>query len=270
MRHFLALAAVMMASPAWAQDAAIAVQGNPAMPHDLSPMGMFMMADWVVKSVMILLGLASIATWTVWLAKSAQLAAAKRKAGKLLGVVLDAPSLDDALRAAQGQRGAVALMVEGAAEEAHRSAAAIDDAGTVGVKERVHSVLGRIELRAARTITRGMGLLATVGSTAPFIGLFGTVWGIMNAFIGISRSQSTSLAVVAPGIAEALFATAIGLVAAIPAVVFYNMFARSVSGYRLVLGDASAGIERLVSRDLDFRHTQARKAHVAPLRTVQE
>ena len=100
---------------------------------------------------------------------------------------------------------------------------------------------------------RGTGLLATIGSTAPFVGLFGTVWGIMNAFIGISQAQTTNLAVVAPGIAEALLATAIGLVAVIPAVVIYNHFARAITGYRQALADAAAAVERLLSRDLDFR-----------------
>jgi len=97
------------------------------------------------------------------------------------------------------------------------------------------------------------GVLATIGATAPFVGLFGTVWGIMNSFIGISKSQTTNLAVVAPGIAEALLATALGLAAAIPAVVIYNVFARSIAGYRAQLGDASAEVLRLVSRDLDRR-----------------
>ena len=93
---------------------------------------------------------------------------------------------------------------------------------------------------------RGTGLLATIGATAPFVGLFGTVWGIMNSFIGISKAHTTNLAVVAPGIAEALLATAIGLVAAIPAVVIYNVFARSIAGYRALLADASALVMRLV------------------------
>jgi biopolymer transport protein ExbB len=108
-------------------------------------------------------------------------------------------------------------------------------------------------------MTRGTGLLATIGATAPFVGLFGTVWGIMNSFIGISKAQTTNLAVVAPGIAEALLATAIGLVAAIPAVVVYNAFARSITGYRALLADASAEVLRLVSRDLDRK----RAGHLA-------
>jgi biopolymer transport protein ExbB len=111
--------------------------------------------------------------------------------------------------------------------------------------------LARLEVAAARDMNKGTGLLATIGSTAPFVGLFGTVWGIMNSFIGISRAQTTNLAVVAPGIAEALLATAIGLFAAIPAVIIYNQFARSIGSYRALLGDASAEVLRLVSRDLD-------------------
>ncbi len=100
-------------------------------------------------------------------------------------------------------------------------------------------------------IGRGIGLLATVGAVAPFVGLFGTVWGIMNSFIGISQAHTTNLAVVAPGIAEALLATACGLAAAIPAVVIYNMFARATGTYRAVLADSSVAIMRLLSRDLD-------------------
>ena len=101
---------------------------------------------------------------------------------------------------------------------------------TKGTKERVASRLERIEARYGRRILRGTGVLATIGATAPFVGLFGTVWGIMNSFIGISKAHTTNLAVVAPGIAEALLATALGLLAAIPAVVIYNLFARSITG----------------------------------------
>ena len=122
-----------------------------------------------------------------------------------------------------------------------------------GIRSRIASRLERIEIARGRSIIRGTGVLATIGATAPFVGLFGTVWGIMNSFIGISKAQTTNLAVVAPGIAEALLATAFGLVAAIPAVVIYNVFSRQIAGYRGLLGDASAEIERLVSRDLDRR-----------------
>jgi biopolymer transport protein ExbB len=98
---------------------------------------------------------------------------------------------------------------------------------------------------------RGIGILATIGATAPFVGLFGTVWGIMTSFIGISQAQTTNLAVVAPGIAEALLATAFGLVAAIPAVVIYNLFARAAAAHKAALADAVAATMRLLSRDLD-------------------
>lgn len=223
------------------------------LPHNLSPFGMFMAADWVVKSVMIALALASLATWTVWLVKTLQLAGARIRAKKGLRAVIKAATLGQALSHVESRGGVVAGMVRSANHEVRLSDAAIDYAGGEGVKERVSSALARIEVGAGRNMAKGTGVLATIGSVAPFVGLFGTVWGIMNSFIGISQSNTTNLAVVAPGIAEALLATAIGLVAAIPAVIIYNMFARSVTAYRQLLADAAAGIERLVSRDLDFR-----------------
>ncbi|KPF60161.1 tonB-system energizer ExbB [Rhizobium sp. AAP116] len=235
-----------------------------AMPHDLSPEGMFMAADWVVKSVMISLAVASVLTWTVWLAKSLQLFGARARAKRGLKAVTNARQLRDALQALENRGGVVATMVRAAQHEVSLSDAAIDQVGGEGVKERVGSALARIEAGAGRGMAKGTGVLASIGSTAPFVGLFGTVWGIMNSFIGIAETQTTNLAVVAPGIAEALLATAIGLVAAIPAVIIYNVFARSVTGYRQLLADAGAGIERLVSRDLDFRKSariaQATKA----------
>ncbi len=120
-----------------------------------------------------------------------------------------------------------------------------------GIKERAAASLGRVETALGRRIGRGIGVLATIGATAPFVGLFGTVWGIMNAFIGISKSQTTNLAVVAPGIAEALLATAMGLFAAIPAVVIYNVFSRGTAGYRALLADASTEVLNLLGRDLE-------------------
>lgn len=224
------------------------------LPHDLSPWGMFLNADIVVKSVMIGLAFASFVTWTVWLAKSLELAAARVTAGRALRFISEARSLHDVSTRFRRRRDPSALFVHAASQEVALSAEAIAYAGGEGLKERVASRLGRIEAQSGRRIARGTGVLATIGSTAPFVGLFGTVWGIMNAFVGISEAQTTNLAVVAPGIAEALLATALGLVAAIPAVVIYNVFARSVTGYRQLLADASAGVERLVSRDLDLRH----------------
>ncbi|WP_425287743.1 tonB-system energizer ExbB [Pseudorhizobium banfieldiae] len=222
-------------------------------PHDLSPWGMFMAADWVVKGVMIGLAFASLITWTVWLAKTLELAGARTRAGRTLRIIRNSATLADAVEELGKRGGPAALMLRAAADEIRLSEAALDHADNGGVKERVASALSRIESYAGRRMSRGTGVLATIGSTAPFVGLFGTVWGIMNSFVGISESQTTNLAVVAPGIAEALLATAIGLVAAIPAVVIYNVFARSITGYRQLLADAAAGVERLVSRDLDFR-----------------
>ena len=133
-----------------------------------------------------------------------------------------------------------------------------------GIKERLASRLERIEANRGRQMIRGTGLLATIGATSPFVGLFGTVWGIMNSFIGISKSQTTNLAVVAPGIAEALLATAFGLAAAIPAVVIYNLFSRQIAAYRAVLADASAEVLRLVSRDIERAATAPAAAVAHP------
>lgn len=242
-----------VAAPVSSEPAPVAVENKLA--HDLSPEGMFLAADWVVKSVMISLAFASVLTWTVWLAKSLQLFGARARAKRGLKAVVSARQLKDALAVLESRGGVVATMVRAAQQEMSLSDTAIDNVGGAGVKERVASALARIEARAGRQMSKGTGVLASIGSTAPFVGLFGTVWGIMNSFIGIAETQTTNLAVVAPGIAEALLATAVGLVAAIPAVIIYNVFARSVTGYRQLLADAGAGIERLVSRDLDFRRS---------------
>jgi biopolymer transport protein ExbB len=238
---------LLMSSIASAQEIG-AVAGD--LPRDLSPWGMYQSADWVVKSVMIGLLFASVVTWTVWLAKSIELLFAKRSARRALKTLASARSLDDAARALSKSKGPFGEFVRAAIQELQMSDDGMD---RDGIGSRIASRLERIEIARSRSITRGTGVLATIGSTAPFVGLFGTVWGIMNSFIGISRAQTTNLAVVAPGIAEALLATAFGLVAAIPAVVIYNVFSRQIAGYRGLLGDASAEIQRLVSRDLDRR-----------------
>jgi len=216
------------------------------LPKDLSPWGMFLSADIIVKVVMVGLALASLVTWTVALAKGLELLVAKRSLRAALGVLAQASSLTEA-GAQIGDR-SFAAPVRAALMELRMSA---DTPDKEGIKERVASRLERIEARVGRLMIRGTGMLATIGATAPFVGLFGTVWGIMNSFIGISRQHTTNLAVVAPGIAEALLATALGLVAAIPAVVIYNMFSRSIAGYRALYADGTAEILRLVSRDLD-------------------
>ncbi len=217
------------------------------LPQDLSPWGMFVASDWVVKAVMIGLAFASVVTWTVALVKSFELAAAGRRLRRDRGALAAAAGLAAAAEQPLGTE--AAALVDAAVEEGRLSAGL----SAAGVKERVASRLERVEAAVARTLRRGTGALATIGATAPFVGLFGTVWGIMNAFIGISEAQTTNLAVVAPGIAEALLATAIGLVAAIPAVVLYNHFARRIADRRQMLADVSAAVMRLVSRDLDRR-----------------
>ena len=237
------------AAQAGGQDTAASVAPTPTLPEDLSPWGMFRQADWVVKAVMIGLVLASIATWTVLVAKTRELHVLVKRQRRTLAVVSEADSLKSAHTRLDEDS---TELTRAAAAELHLSATILAD--TEGVKERVASCLERLEAASGRRIATGTGILATVGATAPFVGLFGTVWGIMNSFIGISKAQTTNLAVVAPGIAEALLATALGLVAAIPAVVIYNHFARQIAAYRALVGDTSAAILRLVSRDLS-RHT---------------
>lgn len=232
------------------------------MAHDLSPWGMYQNADIIVKLVMIGLAIASIITWTIWIAKGFELMGAKRR---LRGEILNlkkATTLKEASVTAAKEGTLANLLVHDALEEMRLSA---NSREKEGIKERVSFRLERLVAACGRNMSSGTGVLATIGSTAPFVGLFGTVWGIMNSFIGIAKTQTTNLAVVAPGIAEALLATALGLVAAIPAVVIYNVFARSIAGYKAQVSDASAEVLLLVSRDLDHLPTAERSAqpHVA-------
>ncbi len=216
--------------------------------HDLSPWGMYQNADVVVKGVMIGLALASVITWTIWLAKGLEILLARRRLRGELAALKGLRSLSQAAALGLGERSLSQTLIADAQEELRLSA------GTQskdGIKERVAFRLERLVAASGRQMNQGTGVLATIGSTAPFVGLFGTVWGIMNSFVGIAKTQTTNLAVVAPGIAEALLATAIGLVAAIPAVVIYNVFARSISAYKAQIADASAQVLLLVSRDLD-------------------
>jgi biopolymer transport protein ExbB len=232
---------------------AAAAQPTPAesiaaeLPRDLTPWGMFWSADIVVKIVMLGLILASVLTWTVWLAKTLELAAVRRSLAKAQHALSNARSLAEAARSASAASTHVALLIQAAEGELRRSP---DLRDTDGIKERVTARFERIEAGVGRQMMRATGILATIGATAPFVGLFGTVWGIMNSFIGISKLHTTNLAVVAPGIAEALLATAFGLAAAIPAVVIYNAFARAIANYRALYADASVEILTLVSRDL--------------------
>ncbi|MDY7536193.1 tonB-system energizer ExbB [Pseudomonas sp. Bout1] len=259
-------AAAPAAAPA-AADPALAAEGAPAddsgvvleednslgMAHDLSPWGMYQNADIIVKIVMIGLAIASIITWTIWIAKGFELLGAKRRLRTEIVHLKKATTLKEASESAAKKGTLAHLLVHDALEEMRLSA---NSREKEGIKERVSFRLERLVAACGRNMSNGTGVLATIGSTAPFVGLFGTVWGIMNSFIGIAKTQTTNLAVVAPGIAEALLATALGLVAAIPAVVIYNVFARSIAGYKAQVSDASAEVLLLVSRDLDHQPTE--------------
>jgi biopolymer transport protein ExbB len=214
---------------------------------------MFVAADPLVKAVILSLILASLITWTVFLAKSVQLALAERRLRERLRRISVAATLTDAQLTTGVGKNVLSTLISAVVDEVRVSART--QAG--GVQARAASRLAdvvRSEGRAART---GMGLLATIGSTAPFVGLFGTVWGIMNSFIGISKAQTTNLAVVAPGIAEALLATAVGLAAAIPAVIIYNHFARATRIYLELVGRASSTVIRMLSRELESGQASA-------------
>ena len=219
-----------------------------ASPRDLSPWSMFMSADILVKAVMVSLAFASLVTWTIFLGKTVQLFIARRRVRSGLARIAQARTLSEAQLAFGKSGNVVATLLGAAVTETRMSTDALAEAG---IKERAESRFTEIVRAEGRVARVGMGLLATIGSTSPFVGLFGTVWGIMNSFIGISKAQTTNLAVVAPGIAEALLATAIGLVAAIPAVIFYNYFARGSRGYLELVSRASGAVGRLLSRDLD-------------------
>jgi len=238
------------ARPETGNSAASRTDATAELPRDLTPFGMFMSADIIVKAVMLGLLSASVLTWTIWLAKTLELWGARRRLARAQRSLAAARTLAEAARAAVAASPHVALLIAAVDTELHRSP---DLRDIDGIKERITARFERIEAGVGRQMMRATGIIATIGAIAPFVGLFGTVWGIMNSFIGISKLHTTNLAVVAPGIAEALLATAFGLAAAIPAVVIYNAFARSIARYRALYADASVEVLTLVSRDLSQR-----------------
>lgn len=261
-------------TPAWdtsagsapAPDASAGVLG--LLPHNLSPWGMFLNADIVVKAVISVLALAVVLTWTIWLVKSLELAIARTRLSRALGKLRQVRSLAQAGENLGEGNGVARALIGAAREEWTHSADALEDRD--GLKERIALHLERVEAAVGRRMIVGTGVLATAGSTAPFIGLFGTVWGIMNSFVGISKMHTTNLAVVAPGIAEALLATACGLIAAIPAVIIYNHFTRRVGAYKAQVADAASAVMRLASRDISRGVDSNGKRTGGPLRTVGE
>ena len=241
-------------APAASADTAKPLKAMPVALRELSPWSMFLSADVVVKAVMVGLAFASLVTWTIFLAKMFELSLVQHRLRAALRMIADSRSLAEAQFALGASGTVLSSLLAAAMREARLSAGISSDAG---VKERAASGFAEIVRAEARRIRLGMGMLATIGATSPFVGLFGTVWGIMNSFIGISKSQTTNLAVVAPGIAEALLATAFGLVAAIPAVIIYNHFTRVTKGYLELVGRSQGAAGRLLSRDLDRTHVSS-------------
>ena len=238
--------------------------GNNLMQADLSVWGMYQHADIVVNVGMICLILASVVTWAIFFSKGAELLAHKRRLKREQKLLGDVRSLNQASEVATAfdARSLSSQLINEAQNELELSAGSEDNEG---IKERTGFRLERRVAAVGRHMGRGNGFLATIGAISPFVGLFGTVWGIMNSFIGIAQTQTTNLAVVAPGIAEALLATAIGLFAAIPAVVIYNIFARLIGGFKANLSDVAAQVLLLQSRDLDLS-----VSGVHPVRTAQK
>lgn len=238
---------------------------NNLMQTDLSVWGMYQHADIVVKVVMIGLLLASVVTWAIFFSKSAELSSAKRRLKREQQALAGARTLKEAAEtcATFKANSLTTRLLQEAENELQLSAGSDDNDG---IKERTSFRLERRVAFFSRHAGRGNGFLATIGAIAPFVGLFGTVWGIMNSFIGIVQTQTTNLAVVAPGIAEALLATAIGLIAAIPAVVIYNIFARTIANYKASMGDVAAQIMLLQSRDLDLAASGTQRAPAQKLR----
>ncbi|WP_372362093.1 tonB-system energizer ExbB [Xanthomonas sp. NCPPB 1325] len=237
------LIAALMSLPA---SALAAVES--ALPRDLTVVAMFHQADWVVKMVMGILVLASVATVSIWIFKTWEIVSCRRAIARALQSLSEGSAL---VSFTQLPDPAAAAMVRAAIGELERHPQGHRYGFAEGIKERAAAQISRVEAGQQRRLSRGTSVLGSIGAAAPFIGLFGTVWGIMHSFIGIANSQTTNLAIVAPGIAEALLATAFGLVAAIPAVLVYNAITRAIAGYRVRMSDAATQVMCLLSRELE-------------------
>lgn len=217
----------------------------------LSPLGLFLQADWVVKAVMVGLLLASIWTWGIIFSLRGRIAAARKSTDAFERDYRKSDDIDVFYRMNGDAAHPVARVFAAGVTEWRRSTGgrALDKEGT---RERLATTMGAAVAHEIDKLSDRLNILATVGSVAPFVGLFGTVWGIMRSFTGIAQQQSTSLAVVAPGIAEALFATAIGLFAAIPAVIAYNRYSHSVNRVEQRLNRFADGFHATLSRRLEM------------------
>lgn len=238
-------------------DHAINTAGAVAKVHDITMLGLFLQADWVVKSVMLMLVFASIWCWAIIIEKLMRIRKMNAQADAFEDSFWSGGSLDALYErvGTQPEDPMAATFAAGMREWRHAADRGFGGAMKASLQQRVERVMAVTIGREMSRAERYMTFLASVGSVAPFIGLFGTVWGIINSFTAIANSNNTSLAVVAPGIAEALFATAIGLVAAIPAVVAYNKFTTDLSRYADRL-DAFAGeFVAILSRYLEEKGT---------------
>ncbi|MFN3575428.1 MAG: tonB-system energizer ExbB [Tabrizicola sp.] len=221
-------------------------------PTDLAHL--VLVAHPVVQGVMAVLAASAFAALTILVHKLVELALANRRLSFALTLVAGSTELPDASDIAS-RRGPADAMLRATLSELNL--AKTDPALIPGTGPRTRASLDRIEAAAVQSLRSGTGVLASIGAIAPFVGLFGTVFGIMNSFLAIAETRTTNLAVVAPGIAEALLATAIGLAAAIPAVLFYNLFSRRIASHRRRLGDLATALEVLQSRALDRLAAQA-------------
>ncbi|MEO3434218.1 protein TolQ [Inquilinus sp. CAU 1745] len=225
--------------------------------HDLSLWGLFLQADIIVKGVMLLLLAASVWCWAIIFEKAIRLRRLNRHIDAFEENFWSGGSLEDLYdRVGSGPGDPMAaIFVSGMKEWRHAADHGLTSTSQMraGLQQRIDRVTGVALAREMSVLEKGMTVLASVGSTAPFIGLFGTVWGIMNSFTSIAASDNTSLAVVAPGIAEALFATALGLFAAIPASAFYNKFSNDLSKLADRLENFSGEFSAILSRYLEER-----------------
>ncbi|AJP73037.1 protein TolQ [Sphingomonas hengshuiensis] len=217
----------------------------------MSPIGLFLQADWVVRAVMLGLLLASLWTWAIILSFGMRIGGVRKASDRFEAEYREADDIDEFYRRVASRDLPIVRIFAAGVTEWRRSTAGktIDREGT---RERLATAMGATVAQEVDRLADRLNFLATVGSVAPFVGLFGTVWGIMRAFTGIAQQQSTSLAVVAPGIAEALFATAIGLFAAIPAVIAYNRYSHSVNRVEARLNRFADGFHATLSRRLEL------------------
>jgi biopolymer transport protein TolQ len=234
----------------------IVLQSTPLGPAeavgDFSFLSLFLRADWIVKSVMLILILASIWSWAIAVDKFITFVTLKRRATDFEETFWSGRTLDELSQGlAKDARDPMARVFAAAMREWDASkSGARSEMALASTHERIDRVMNLVVNRELSKAERGMSVLATIGSASVFIGLFGTVWGIMNAFRAIAATQNTNLSVVAPGIAEALFATALGLIAAIPAVIFYNWFSNDLDKYAARLEGYADELSAILSRKL--------------------